>query len=314
MSIHVNVDNFARAETDRMFHDLATAAGGVNRWMHIRQPTPISAQTVIRMNRDTLYSFAIVDLEQGAAIELPDPGARYLSVMVVNQDHYINQVLHEPGRHELSVADHDTRYVAVAVRLLVDPADPDDVAAVNALQDQISLQAGSSVEFEMPDYDTASLDATRAPLLQLAAGVGGYDRTFGRREAVDPVRHLLGTAAGWGGLPETEAFYVNVAPGLPVGEYSLRLADVPVDAFWSVSVYNADGYFEQNELESYSINDLTAHKDPDGGVTVRFGADPAGGDNYLPITDGWNYIVRLYRPHAEVLDGTWTVPDPVPAA
>lgn len=311
MSTHVNVDNFARAETDRMFHDLAGAAGGVNRWSHVRQPTPIEAQTVIRMNRDTLYSFAIVDVRAGATVAVPDPQGRYLSVMVVDQDHYVSHVIHSPGEHHLAADDVATDHVAVVVRTLVDPADADDVAAVNALQDQLELRAGSEVTFEMPDYDTDSLDATRAPLLALAGGVEGYDRTFGRREDVDPVRHLLGTAAGWGGLPEQEAFYVNVSPGLPVGEYDLRVTDVPVDAFWSISMYNSAGFFEKNDLGAYSVNDVTAARDDDGAITVRFGTDPSRGANFLPIGEGWNYIVRLYRPRPEVLDGTWTFPDAV---
>ena len=312
MSIHVNVDNFARAESDRMFRDLAAAAGGVNRWRHVRRPPPIAAPPVIRMIRDTLYSFAIVDLREPATITLPDAGERYLSAMVVNEDHYINQVIHDPGSHVLDPDVHGTPYVLVAVRTLVDPGDADDVERVGALQDELVLTAGSDVAFEMPDYDTASLDATRAPLLQLAAGVGGFDRTFGRREDVDPVRHLLGTAAGWGGLPETEAFYLNENPGLPVGEYELRVADVPVDAFWSISMYDAEGFFRANEFDAYSLNDLTAAKEDDGSVVVRLGTEPGGARNFLPITEGWNYIVRLYRPRPEILDGSWTFPTPVP--
>lgn len=314
MSVHVNVDNFARAETDRMFRDLLAVAGGPNRWFHSRRPTSIDAQTVIRMNRDTLYSLAIVDLREGATLTVPESGDRYLSVMVVNEDHYINQVIHTAGVHELTLAEHGTPYVAVAARILVDPADPKDVAEVNALQDQLQLTASSAQPFEPLDADVASLDATRKALLALAGGVEGFARTFGRKSDVDEVRHLLGTAAGWGGLPETEAFYVNVSPGLPVAEYDLRVTDVPVDGFWSISMYNAEGFFEKNDHDAYSVNDITAVRDEDGAVTVRFGVDATRGPNFLPIGEGWNYIVRLYLPRPEVLDGSWTFPSAVPAS
>jgi hypothetical protein len=50
----VNVTNFERAETDRMFAALQAQAGGVNQLFHYRVPTPVDQQTVIRMNRDTL--------------------------------------------------------------------------------------------------------------------------------------------------------------------------------------------------------------------------------------------------------------------
>jgi hypothetical protein len=98
----VNVDNFARAETDRMFAAIQGQAGGVNQWLHYRVPTPLDQQPVIRMNRDTLYSAAVVDISAGATITIPDAGRRYFSVMIVNQDHYNNKVLHEPGKYELT--------------------------------------------------------------------------------------------------------------------------------------------------------------------------------------------------------------------
>jgi hypothetical protein len=83
--------------------------------------------------------------------------------------------------------------------------------------------------------------------------------------------------------------------------------DVPVDGFWSISVYNREGYFEPNARGAYSVNNLTAKPNADGSVTVHFGGDDDH-PNLIPIMDGWNYTVRLYRPRAEVLDGSWTFP------
>lgn len=308
MSVLVNSDNFTRAETDRMFHDLQASSGGVNTLRHERVPADVTRQTVIRLNRDTLYSFAVVDVSAGATITIPEHGDRYLSVMVVDQDHFVNVILHDAGEHALAAETFPTRHVFVAVRILVDPNDPEDVAEVGALQDAIGLSAGSAIEFVAPDYDASSLDGTRNDLLSLAARLGAFDRTFGSRGDVDPVRHLIGTAAGWGGLPSTEATYIGVAPGLPVGSYELTVRDVPVDGFWSISVYNAAGYFEPNDAGSHTVNNITGVRDADGAVTVRFGEHPAGAANVIPIVDGWNYLVRLYRPRAEVLDGSFEFP------
>jgi hypothetical protein len=307
MSTIVNLDNFARAETDRMIAAISGVAGGTNVVFHNRTFASLDAQTVIRENRDTLYTACVVDLSDGATLTLPDPGDRYLSAMVINRDHYINRVIHEAGTHALTVEEHGSDYVVVAIRILVDPNDDADLAAVNALQDQVSIEAGAARPFELPDYDEASFTATRNALLELSKGMPGYAGCFGRREDVHPVRHLVGSASGWGGLPETEAYYVNVQPELPVGEYSLTVGDVPVDAFWSVSLYNGDGFFAPNDLNRNSVNSITAAKNDDGTTTVHFGGT---GDhpNTLPIMEGWNYLVRLYRPHPEVLDGTWTFP------
>ena len=308
----MNVDNFARAETDRMFAGLQRDAGGVNRLAHNRTPAPVDHQTVIRMNRDTLYSFAVVDISEPAAITIPEHGDRYVSVMVVNEDHYINGIFHDAGTHQITIDRFETPYVAVAVRVLVDPNDPDDLTEVHRVQDGFALSASAARPFELPDYDQASLDTTRQALLTLASQMQAFDHTFGTRADVNPVHHLIGTAAGWGGLPDAEATYIGVSPGLPVGRYELRVGDVPVDAFWSISVYNAAGYFEPNPAGIYSINSITGVRDDDGSITVRFG-DHGGAPNSVPITDGWNYLVRLYRPRPEILDGTWTFPSIAPS-
>ena len=144
-------------------------------------------------------------------------------------------------------------------------------------------------------------------MLDLAAEQSSFERSFGRKEDVDQVHHLIGTAAGWGGLPDTEATYVGFAPRLPVGEYELTVpGDVPVDGFWSISVYNAEGFFEPNERGVNNINSVTAARNDDGTITVRFGDGEA--PNTLPVMDGWNYLVRLYRPRPEILDGSWRFP------
>jgi hypothetical protein len=308
--VPVTVENFVEAETARMMTDLMTVAGGINRWGHNRGPTPLNQQTVIRMNRDTLYSYAVVDLAEGAVVTMPETGERYSSLMVVNQHHYINRVFHEPGEHRLTMEEFDSRYVLLAERILADPDDPADVAAANALQDQLAVTAGSAAPLMMADYDTEGFTAVRDALLLLGGTLNDYSRAFGRREEVDPIRHLLGTAVGWGGLPDREATYVNVAPGEPVGEYRIVVRDVPVDAFWSISLYNAQGFFEPSNYGSCSLNSLTAQRESDGSVVVHLGSCDSDQPNCLHLMEGWNYTVRLYRPRPEILDGAWTFPTP----
>jgi len=306
-AVPVTVENFVRAETAAQFDRSLGMSGGINTWYHFRQPTPLDQQPVIRMNRDTLYSAAIVDISKGATLTIPDTGDRYLSVMVVNEDHYINRVFHQAGDHELTVDEFDTPYVSLSARILVDASDPADIQAANALQDQLKIEARSARPYTHPAYDQASYKTVYDALLLLGRGVPDARNTFGKKKDVDPVRHLLATAWGWGGLPDKEVQYLNVDPDLPVGAYSLTVKDVPVDAFWSVSVYNRDGYFQKNAYDAYSVNSVTATPNPDGSYTVHLGGDPDN-VNFLPITEGWNYAVRMYQPREEILDGSWTFP------
>jgi hypothetical protein len=307
--VQVNVDNFVRAETASQFDSFLDAyvGGKVNTWAHIRMPSPIDNQTVIRMNRDTLYSATIVDISKGATLTIPDTGDRYISIMVVNEDHYVNKVYHKAGTYDLTMDEFHTSYVQVAARTLVDSSDPADIKKVNAIQDQMKIKAASARPYIHPNYDQVSYKATYGPLIELSRGLADSKRTFGKKEEVDNVRHLLGTAYGFGGLPEHEAQYLNVEPNLPIGAYQLTVKDVPVDAFWSIAVYNKDGFFDENKYDAYSMNNISGTPNKDGSFTIHFGGDPES-VNYLPIMEGWNYIVRLYQPRKEILDGTWTFP------
>jgi hypothetical protein len=310
--VFVNVDNFVRAETERMFAALQ-GDGRVGQWTHYREPSPLDHQLVIRLNRDTLYSQAVVDISQGADVTLPDSAGRYMSLMVVNQNHYVNRIYHGAGTYHLSVDEFDTPYVFLGVRTLVDPADPADVASVNALQDQLQVIAASNVPFEPATWDEDSLNTTRAAILELARGIDGFSKAFGIRSEVDPIHHLLGSAAGWGGLPKSEAVYLNIDPKLPVGEYTVTVRDVPVDAFWSVSLYNAEGYFVPNARGVNNVNSVTAERNDDGTITLNFGVSDQDKPNYIPIMDGWNFMIRLYQPREEVRNGDWRFPDLEPA-
>lgn len=314
----VTAENFSRAETDMYFGAVALKEGGFAKFNHHREPMAIDNQTVIRANRDTLYSAAVFDLDAGQpTITLPDAGGRFMSMQIIDEDQYTHAVSYDAGRRTLSRDQIGTRYVLAAIRTLVDPSDPADVEKVHALQDAINVeQPGGPGSFENPNWDQASQGEIRRPLLVLGASLPDSKRMFGTRDQVDPVRFLIGSAMAWGGNPEKEATYINVTPRLNDGNtiHRLTVRDVPVDGFWSISLYNAEGYFQKNDRDAYSVNNLTAVKNEDGSVTIQFGGCEEGVANCLPIMPGWNYIARLYRPRAEILDGTWKFPEAQPAA
>ena len=314
--VRVTVDNFRRAESDTYFARF-TKEGGFGKFHHERELAEIDRQTVIRLNRDTLYSFGVFDLDAGpVTVTLPDAGKRFMAVQVIDEDHYSPDVFYAPGTHTLTKEKVGTRYVAMAIRTFVNPGDARDVKAVHALQDAIKVEQKSAGKFEAPDWDQASLKAVREALLAVAAANGGIDsaRMFGRKGEVDPVQHLIGTAAGWGGNPQNTAFYMGAEPKENDGKtvYRLTVKDVPVDGFWSVSVYNKDGFFQKNARNVYTVNNVTAKPNRDGSVTIQFGGDE-NAPNCIPIMPGWNYLVRMYRPRKEILDGTWKFPEAQPA-
>ena len=212
--VPVTVKNFQRAESDLYFGNFVKQ-GGFGKLFHYRTPTPIDKQDVVRMNRDTLYSGGVFDLDAGpVTVTLPDAGKRFMSLQTVTEDHYSPATRYAPVKITLTRKEVGTRYVALIARTLVNPSDPADVQAVNALQDQIKIeQPGGPGQWEAPNWDPVTQAQVRDHLagLQALGGCTGIVR-MGTREAVDPVCHLLATATGWGLNPQEDAVYNTVYP------------------------------------------------------------------------------------------------------
>jgi hypothetical protein len=311
--VPVTADNFVRAESDTYAANLAKE-GGLGKLLHRREPAPIQSQTVIRLNRDTLYTSGVFDLDAGpVTITLPDAGQRFMSLQFISENHYATTT-YGAGPHTLTRDAVGTRYVLVGIRTLVNPADPEDVRKVHALQDAMTISQATSGKLETPQWDPASQKKVRDALLVLATTLPDTKRMFGTMEQVDPIRHLIGSASAWGGNNEKDALYLNIVPGKNDGTtvYRLTVKDVPVDGFWSVSLYNAEGYYQSNPYNAYSLNNITAQKGSDGSVVVQFGGCDGKIANCLPTMLGWNYMVRLYRPRAEILSGGWQFPQAQP--
>ena len=117
------------------------------------------------------------------------------------------------------------------------------------------------------------------------------------------------------GNPDNDAVYLNITPSKNDGTTVYRLnvpGKVPVNAFWSVIVYDAEGHLQKNRYDAYSLNSITANKNTDGSVAIQFGGCDRKTPNCLPTMTGWNYMVRLYRPRDEILSGKWKFPEAQP--
>jgi hypothetical protein len=304
----VTVDNFVRAETDQTLARYVKQ-GAFGKFLHIRQPTPIDKQDVIRMNRDTLYSVGVFDLTTPVTLVKPASQGRFQSMMVINQDHSMLPVEHGAGEFVFSKEKIGTRYMIVLFRTFVDANDPADIKVANALQDRIAVRQKNQGSFDIPDWDELSHKTVRDALNVLAATRTTAKGMFGDKTKLNPISHLLGTAFGWGGNPEEAAVYDNVVPAKNDGKtpHVLTVKNVPVHGFWSITVYNKEGYMEKAPQNVYSYNNVTAEKNSDGSITINFGGG-SGAINNLPITPGWNYIVRMYQPKKVIIDGVWRFP------
>jgi hypothetical protein len=309
----VTPETYIRAETDAAFADFVRRAGGqVNTNAFVRKPTLLADQPVIRMNRDTLYGSAVIDTSGGATITVPkaDDG-RYLSVLVIDNDHYAPAVYYEPGTYQLP---DDTRYVLLLYRVqLLDDADPQDIAAANALQDQFIVQASSAVPFPAPQWDVDSMLALRRAYEPEFSAFAQFEPDWmGPRGAVNEETRHLAAAGAWGLFPERDAVYINYAGPTDASGCYTATYDIPeTDAFWSITVYGSDGFIKSDKA---TINGQNVKLNDDGTFTAYFGSVDACGDkaNRVDAPEGWNFLMRIYRPGSSVLDGTYELPEVAP--
>lgn len=308
--IDVNIDNIRTVESHIQFVRYQKIAGGVNKWVHFFAPLDVDNQPTIAMNRDTLYSVAIVDMKKPLTITIPENHGRYFSLQVTDEDHYIYDVYTKPGKYTLSEKDVGTRYASLALRVFMDPNDPKDLAAANAMQKGLKIEAGSSELLVMPNYDMQRYE-TLFKIIQQLVNFPSKDTigAMGKRGEVDILKHTVATIAGYGLLPPENAMYQAVQRNLSTAKkYKIEVpADVPVGAFWSISMYNAQGFFEKNDLGAYSLNSVTAKANADKSFTIYLGGCEDGRDNCLPFAgEGSYYQWRMYEPGEAFLKGEYS--------
>lgn len=306
----VTPDTYIRAESDREFHLIQQQAGGINKLYHFREVTPLDQQSVVRMNKDVLYSMGVVDTKGGATITFPEmPDDRYASIYLVDNDHYVPFVIYEPGTHKLP---EDTRYLGIGIRIqLYDSSDPDEVALVNKLQDQFIINASSSepVTFK---WDKESLEALTKEYNTEFAKFDRYPSDWqGKRGEVNEKTRHLAAAGAWGLFPEKDATYINYNGGNLSGDgcYKATYTVPEHRGFWSITVYGEDGYMKH---KNNVINASNVKFNEDKSFTVYFGSVencPQEAKNRLDITDGWNFLMRVYLPEESVLNGEYVLPE-----
>lgn len=299
--LKVDLDNYAFVETHRQMAITQDNAGGVNTFQHKRAVPPVDDQPVIRMNRDTLYSMAIVDASKGATVTLPETDGRYISLMYLDENHRVYDMEYAPGAHGLpAYSDH----MYALVRIGVKTGDAEDLAEIHRLQDEIKLSVVGDTTFEPVEYDEASYLETHHGVLDSFASSGLLDteKMFGTADYVDHDRYIMGTAIGWGGATWKDNIY-QFSTNFEGDACQSTTFDNPENTggFWSITVYNKDGFMFDDKV---NVNSEVAVANDDGTYTVRFGCE--GGVNNIPVkndTGVWNAAMRHYTPSQAVIDG-----------
>lgn len=300
----VTAEMYPMAETARQFLKVQDVVG-VNTFMHLRQLTPTEDQSVVRMNRDTYYSMAIVDVSKGASITMPEiPEGKYMSVQPVTEDHRIQAMLYGSGTFELKT--HKGSHMDIIVRL--DGTFTE--AEAKELQDKMSIEANSSEKYAFPPVNKESFKAVENELKAKLPAITKRDG-FSTMQGMftDPQdesgntftneKYQVGAAIGWGGAQISDNIYESAGDFSTDNCYELNFEDPGNAGFWSVTVYDKYGFMFK-DLANYSSN--TAARNEDGTYTLSFGCG-SGALNNLEIdnaTGVFNITVRHYQPSEKV--------------
>jgi hypothetical protein len=122
-------------------------------------------------------------------------------------------------------------------------------------------------------------------------------------------------------LPEDAIYPLNLADetGKPLdgaNQYTIHFekgATPPVRAFWSLTLYDSDGFQVANSLNRFAVSSWMPFKyNSDGSLDLYFQSDSPGKDkeaNWLPAPKApFNLTMRLYSPKADALTGKWNPP------
>ncbi len=312
----VTPENYGLAETQEIMTGYvqkiakATGTDGVGVIMNVRQGADPDDRTIMRINFDTIYSWLVLDLSEPATIIMPDVNGRYQTAWVISEDHYNPFAFDKPGEYVLTKENVGTDYAIIVFRTQANVEDPKDMEAAHKAQDGIAVKQKSKGTYVASNkWDMDDILTWRAKYQKIQKDKGIIpENMFGTKGERSLEEHNVGTAFGWGGFTKEQAVYPIYYPE-NTGPYTFTIKDVPIKAFWSITVYNKDGYAQTN---TYNINSQFAKKNKDGSVTIHFGGDPKA-DNYMEVFDNWNFALRLYQPTEDYFNGNWKKPELVMA-
>jgi len=291
---------FIQAES-RAFISNFIGRNGINNWFHFQALANKDDTWVVSPNNDTIYSIVAVNAKDGFTLVVPDVGERFVSVHILGENHMSPFYLYGGGTYKFTRDQFESDYLALGIRMGTDGTPEDVKHIVNDLQPQYKiLHADSSDTMTRPD--------TEKMLKVREAMIKEYDSlpdTFGvmvdhTSKVTDWEKFTYVTAGAWGLSPDHTAMYApysldNVKGGQC---YTATYPAVPVDAFFSITVYGQDKFLMADHDNIVSSNQ-NAVVNKDGSFTVIYGNMDCKvkGKNFLYTPqDNWSFLMRAYKP------------------
>ncbi|WP_200980105.1 DUF1214 domain-containing protein [Echinicola sp. 20G] len=318
-TVAVTKENFAQAMADLAMQK-EFVQGADNTWNHHRKPMPLDEQPAPLMNRDTDYSFAILDGGGDVAITLPENDGRYMSLHVVNHDHITVDVLYGPGRYVIP-ASKTSDFFWANVRMQVNPNDPDDIKKVNDYQDQLQLEYLNGYQpksFQVTSWNMEEFKKLLSTYVDIAKneGVQGTMGTISAPVSLEDRNRGVSIATGL--LPDKDAQYLTAQYDLEEGKiykatYPVPEMKDPELGFYSITIYGADQYLKTDKGSTISNTEIKLN--PDGKTFDMYYVPKEQFEDMeytnkllVPSKPFW-ICFRVYMPGESVISGEYKLPE-----
>lgn len=187
--------------------------------------------------------------------------------------------------------------------------DPESVSALTEFVAEIAIKITRAIvhkQLKNPENLTNGWAFKRE-------GIGNYGNDYTIRFVISLI--------GLGALPPEEAVYPNTSLDSS-GEalngknhYKLHFAKgevPPADAFWSLTMYDSEGFLIESAINRYSIGDrnkLTFNQDGSLDIIIQKEEPSDNVENWLPAPEGdFALTLRVYLPEERLLNGQWVLP------
>jgi hypothetical protein len=302
--IEVERQNYQQAEVARNFSKWA-ARGANNKLMHMTTLTPSGPAPTVRMNRDTLYSAAILDTSSGtAAVTLPE-GDLYQSALMVDTDGYARKFVIDPGTYQVPT---DTKFAWVLIRTGLEKG----LGEARRMQSLVTVQDMGKDSYASPNYDQESLAKLTRVLVDEAMTEDGGDLYYGNYPGqVDETQRMRSTAGGFGGMNGTNVYKFVEAIDNNVCMQS-TFADPEATEFFSFTLYDTDGSLMDGNTIINS-RDMTQNADGTYTVQINCGDDALNGISSPAGLETIGYAWRVYGAREAVENRTWDPIDTIEA-
>ena len=297
-TIPVTEKNFTDAEAEVNFLKWKNK-DAMNKLFHLNQLTPAGPMPTVRMNRDTLYSAALVDASNGFEVHMPDQDI-FTSVLVIDQKGYSQDYIWKSGSHKIDIDKTNGDIVWVLFRIGLEKG----LEKAKEAQKTVAITGMGNKEWNPKKFDQTQYQTLHDQYMNEAINSGmflqyGYDDS-----RIDMKAKRLSDAAGWGGMD----FGINnyqISKNMDGNAcYSTTFEDPQAEEFWSFTMYDADGWLLPVE-EKNILNSRDAVPNKDGTYTVRFNCGKGAINNLQTSENVFGFAWRTYGSSYKVRAGRW---------